>query len=73
MFDFFFSDCFSRQDKKMSNHVMIHCIKYLKTCRTLKIDEQINLKKMIFFLKNYKMIETEFTFSVSASSETEKT
>ena len=76
MSDFFFSDCFCEQDRKMSKHVMIYYIKHLKKCKKLKIDRQMNLRKMIFshekLQKNSMITEAESVFSVLASSEAEK-
>ena len=49
MSDFFFSDYFCRQSRKTSKYVMIHCIKYSETHKKLEINEQVDLKKIMFF------------------------
>ena len=56
--DFLFSDCFCEWDRKMSKHVMIYCVKHLKTHRKLKINKWINLRKMMFFSEKVKKIIT---------------
>ena len=53
---FFFFDCFCRWDKKMSKHIMIHCIKHSEMHRRLKTDKQMNLRKIMFFLKELQTI-----------------
>ena len=57
MSDFLFSDCFCEQSRKTSKHVMIHYVKHSKTHEKLEINEQINLKKMMFFFKEIKKLQ----------------
>ena len=58
MSDFFFSDCFCEQDRETSKHVMIHYVKHSETCRRLEINEQVNLRKMMFFSEELQKITT---------------
>ena len=56
---------------------MIYYVKHLKICKKLKINEQINLKKIMIFFKKIKnhniMIEIEFVFSILINSRIKKT
>ena len=56
MSDFLFSDCFCRQSRETSKHVMIHCIKHSETCKKLEVDRQMNLKKMMFFFEKLQKV-----------------
>jgi len=54
--DFLSSDCFCRQDRETSKHVMIHCVKHSETHKKLEINEQVNLRKMMFFFEKLQKI-----------------
>ena len=77
MSDFFSLNYFCEWSRKTSKHVMIYYVKHLKICKKLKINEQINLKKIMIFFKKIKnhniMIEIEFVFSILINSRIKKT
>ena len=58
MSDFLSLNCFYRQDRETSKHVIIHCVKHSETHEKLEINEQINLKKIMFSSEKIKKITT---------------
>ena len=55
---FSFFNCFCEQNKETLKHIMIYCIKHLKMYKKLEINEQVNLKKIMFSFKKIKKITT---------------